>query len=86
MEFDDLFEYIGEFGLYQLMLFLTLGLLSFYPGWQNMGMAVLGEWQPGIAMPLTRCASSVFRLQGRPWITGVPTRTWQVCRTPRKSS
>ena len=43
MEFDDIFLYIGEFGTYQLVLFLTLGLLSFFPGWQNMGMAILGE-------------------------------------------
>ena len=43
MEFDDVFAYIGEFGTYQLVLFLTLGLLSFFPGWQNMGMAILGK-------------------------------------------
>ena len=40
MEFDDLFAYIGEFGTYQLVLFLTLGLLSFQPGWQNIGMDI----------------------------------------------
>ena len=51
MEFDDVFAYIGEFGTYQLVLFLTLGLLSFFPGWQNMGMAILGKYAvlPGIA-------------------------------------
>ena len=44
MEFDDLFAYIGDFGTYQLVLFLTLGLLSFQPGWQNMGMAILDKY------------------------------------------
>ena len=42
MEFDDVFEYIGSFGAYQFILFVLLGLTSFFSGFQNMGMTIIG--------------------------------------------
>ena len=44
MEFDDVFEYIGEFGPYQFVLFMLLGITGIFPGMQNMGMTIIGMW------------------------------------------
>ena len=45
MEFEEIFQHIGEFGIYQFWLFLALGVFSLYSGLQNMGMAILGKQQ-----------------------------------------
>ena len=38
MEFDDVFAYIGEFKAYQIILYMLLGITSFYPGYQSIAM------------------------------------------------
>ena len=40
--FDDVFEYIGEFEMYQLMLYLLLGITCFYPGYEVMALSFIG--------------------------------------------
>lgn len=42
MEFDEVFQYIGEIGVYQAVLYLLLGLPSFYSGYQAIAMTFLG--------------------------------------------
>ena len=42
MGFDDVFESIGGIGIYQICLYLLLGLPSFYGGYQSMAMTFLG--------------------------------------------
>ena len=41
MYFDEIFEYIGHFGLYQILLILVLGIVSFIGGTQAVAMNVL---------------------------------------------
>jgi hypothetical protein len=38
MGFEEIFTYIGQFGHYQMFLFLMLGLPSLFTGYQNMAM------------------------------------------------
>ena len=45
MAFDDVFEHIGGIGLYQIGLYLLLGLPPFYGGYQSMAMVFLGPNQ-----------------------------------------
>ena len=51
MEFEEIFQHIGEFGIYQFWLFLALGVFSLYSGLQNMGMAILGKQQRLMTSP-----------------------------------
>ena len=45
MGFDDIFNYIGGAGAYQVTLYLLLGLPSFFGGYQSMSMTFLGPEQ-----------------------------------------
>ena len=42
MNFEDVFQYIGEIGLYQVLLYVLLGLPSYYSGYMSISMAFLG--------------------------------------------
>ena len=42
MEFDEVFAYIGEFELYQVILYFLLGSASFFNGMQNIAIIFIG--------------------------------------------
>ena len=42
MKFDEVFVYIGEIGLYQLLLYVLLGLPSYFSGYMSISMSFLG--------------------------------------------
>ena len=44
MELDEAFDYIGDLGAYQLILFILMGIPSFLSGMQNMGMTIIGRY------------------------------------------
>ena len=41
IDFEDVFEYIGEFGLFQLLTFFVIGLSTFSTGFQNLAATFL---------------------------------------------
>ena len=40
--FDDIFEYIGDFDTYQVVLYMLLGMTSFYGGYEVIALTFLG--------------------------------------------
>ena len=42
MDFEHLFQYIGHFGLYQLLTFLLMAFLAIFHGYEALGMIFLG--------------------------------------------
>ena len=42
MHFDEIFLYIGEIGLYQALLYVLLGMPSYFSGYMDMSMSILG--------------------------------------------
>ena len=45
MQYEDLFDIVGHFGSYQILLYVLLGLPSVFPGYQNVAMNFLGAAQ-----------------------------------------
>ncbi|CAD5114788.1 unnamed protein product [Dimorphilus gyrociliatus] len=44
--FDEIFDKIGHFGVYQLLAYCLIGIVSFYNGYQNISVNFLGGHQP----------------------------------------
>ena len=42
MNFEEIFQYIGEIGLYQVILYVLLGLPSYFSGYMSISMSFLG--------------------------------------------
>ena len=42
MHFDEVFQYIGEVGLYQALLYVLLGMPSYFSGYMSISMSFLG--------------------------------------------
>ena len=48
MEFDDVFDHIGHMELYQILLFIVLGLISMINCMQSIGINFVGAHQVSI--------------------------------------
>ena len=44
-DFDQIFKYIGEAGLFQIIVYVLLGLPSYFSGYQNIAMTFLAPDQ-----------------------------------------
>ena len=42
MHFDEIFLYIGEIGVYQALLYVLLGMPSYFSGYMSISMSFLG--------------------------------------------
>ena len=40
-DFDEIFRYIGEAGVFQILIYILLGLPSYFSGYQNIAMTFL---------------------------------------------